>query len=172
VSNSSTSNATELGNQFNVPVVVHQERDSTKLFAEISNTLQEFHIDLLIYAGFMKISPSWFVQRFPGINLHPADLTQVREDGTPKYTGMRAVQDAIADHVSSVSSTLHVVDTQADHGTPIAVSKPLELSGTGMENSSEVHERMKIHCEHIAYPHMLELLSKGEIIREKLPIRL
>src|SRR3990167_9126768 len=52
-------------------------------FSQLAHYLNEQKIDTLIYAGFMRVSPAWFVKQFPGFNVHPADLSRVNEHGTP-----------------------------------------------------------------------------------------
>jgi folate-dependent phosphoribosylglycinamide formyltransferase PurN/NTP pyrophosphatase (non-canonical NTP hydrolase) len=144
--------------------------DRQAYFQELAAYLEKMEIDTLIYAGFMKISPTFFVKRFPGINVHPADLTLVGNDLKPKYLGMQAIANAVQ-HERYLASTAHIVDTEVDCGTPILVSKHLSLEGRLINNMSLLHEQMKISCEHLLFPRVLELLSKGLISADQVPYR-
>lgn len=140
-------------------------------FKKLAMYLSENKIDTLIYAGFMKISPQFFVKQFPGINVHPADLTINDSLGKPKYTGMYAIQDAIADGAAYLASTAHVVEADVDCGSPIMVSKHLLLEGRNIRDISSLHENLKISCEHLLYPRLLELMSKGMLLADHTPYR-
>lgn len=140
-------------------------------FKELALYLNKMQIDTLIYAGFMKISPAFFVHQFPGINVHPADLTILNEFGAPKYVGMHAIKDALHDGQTYLASTAHIVDAAVDCGSPIMVSKHLALEGQNKHDIANLHEQLKISCEHLLYPRVLELMSKGMISAEETPLR-
>lgn len=140
-------------------------------FHQLGNYLRSMDIDTLIYAGFMKISPSFFVNEFPGINVHPADLTIKNEHGKPKYVGMHAIHDAIQQGETYLASTAHVVDTEVDCGAAILVSKHLSLEGRLVNDIPSVHEQLKVSCEHILFPTVLELMSKGLLSVDQVPYR-
>ncbi len=139
-----------------------------RYFQELTHYLTSLNIDTIVYAGFMKISTPAFVRRFPGINVHPADLTICDAAGMPKYTGMNAVPDAVSAGEAYLASTAHVVDQEVDCGVPIAVSRHLPLKSDHL-NHQQLHEQLKIHAEHLLYPRILERLAKGQIEKERLP---
>ncbi|WP_419420745.1 formyltransferase family protein [Legionella sp. D16C41] len=150
-------------------VTTHAQRES--YFQQLGVYLRSLNIDTLIYAGFMKISPSFFVQEFPGINVHPADLTIKNEQGKPRYVGMHAIRDAINNGEVYLASTAHIVDSEVDCGMPVMISKKLSLNGRLTRDISLVHEQLKLSCEHLLYPCLLELLSRGALCVESLPYR-
>lgn len=166
------SNASFLSQKHHLHYFCHEAMtpcDREAYFQEFSKYLQDMQIDTLIYAGFMKITPSFFVQQFPGINIHPADLTLLDKSGKPKYTGMYAVHDAMKQGERYLASTAHVVDTEVDCGSPILVSNHLILEGCPTQNISFMHEQLKVRCEYLLLPRVLELLSKGLIHAEHTP---
>ncbi len=170
-----SSNAGLLARAFGLDYILVDDRsvaNRAELFDKMRHELRQSHIQMLIYAGFMKITPATFLTEFPGINMHPADLTIHDEDGHPKYVGMHAVNDVIRDRQISIASTLHVVEEVADFGIPIAVSPRIPLSGMGSENPKEVHDAIKVHCEHKLYPFILELLATGKIAYENMPLHI
>ncbi len=143
-----------------------------KRFEEIAAYLEKLEINALIYSGFMKISPSFFVEKFSGLNIHPADLTIKDSQGIPRYRGVDAVQQAIENGEKTVASTVHIVDGRVDCGTPIAVSAPLHLSQFPGLSHEEIHEKLKIKVEHTLFPATLEMLCKGKLKPADLPFSL
>ncbi|MCL4235995.1 MAG: hypothetical protein KJ042_15920, partial [Deltaproteobacteria bacterium] len=106
------SNATAIGERFDIPVVVndimgfyrsrgHTDKRDLSLrpaFDEATiERLRDLPIDVVALAGYMSIVTKPLLDRFPGrmINVHPADLC-VRDGHRRLYTGARAVDLAIA----------------------------------------------------------------------------
>lgn len=142
-------------------------------FDEVLQYLNMYNIDLIIYAGFMKIVSKEFLYTIPGINIHPADLTICNEFNMPKYAGMKAIELALANNESYLASTVHVVDEQVDCGKPIAVSKHLLLTDSLRQLAiDELHQQMKINCEYNTYPEIISRLSRGQIKLEQMPVKL
>jgi phosphoribosylglycinamide formyltransferase 1 len=170
------SNAQLLAKNFNLGYVYVEGSVSTleerhAFFNVLSERLDSLDIDLLIYAGFMKIAPSFFLHQFPGINIHPADLTLKEASGKPKYTGMHAIADAIKDGRIYIASTVHVIEDEVDCGFPIAVSRHLPVKLSDLSNISVLHECLKKQCEHELYPKAIELLSHGKLSIHDLPLQ-
>jgi len=184
-----SSNALKLAKSFGLEYVciegkVRTQAEREGYFELLAKQLREYKIDATIYAGFMKISTASFVKEFPGFNVHPADLTLLGEDQKPKYVGMDVIGDAVRAGESYIASTAHIVDSEVDCGQPIMVSRPLKLTpqdrdqpeptGRGLplrDDLLELHEKLKVQCEHFLFPQVLELLSKGLIRTQDLPLR-
>lgn len=123
---------------FGVPTfVVEPSRFATReLWAKrLEETISHFNPDLIVLAGFMRILPAEFVQRFrPSlINTHPSLL--------PEFKGAHAVRDALAAGVSKTGVTVHVVDEGVDTG-PIIAQAEVEVLPADTESS--LHERIKV----------------------------
>jgi len=90
--------------------------------------------DLIVLAGFMRVLPKSFVDRYYPriINLHPSLL--------PKYPGAHAVRDALAAGATETGSTIHVVDAGVDTGPVIAQQSMTIPAGI---SEHELHERIK-----------------------------
>ncbi len=142
----------------------------TAYFQRVSDLLRHKEIDFLVYAGFMRIASDFFVREFPGINMHPADLTIKGDNGKPKYRGMDALPMAISAGEGYVASTVYVVDVDVDCGFPIAVSKPYPTTQEDLLDIPALHERLKVEREHILYPQILSLLSQGRISIHDIPL--
>jgi phosphoribosylglycinamide formyltransferase-1 len=96
--------------------------------------LADFHPDLVVSAGFMKIVGPAVLDAFGGrlINTHPALL--------PAFPGAHAVRDALAAGVTVTGATVHVVDAGVDSGPVLAQREVAVLSG---DDEARLHERIK-----------------------------
>jgi phosphoribosylglycinamide formyltransferase 1 len=90
--------------------------------------------DLVILAGFMKIVGAEFVERFPNriVNTHPALL--------PAFRGAHAVRETLAYGVKVTGVTVHLVDSEVDHGPVLAQAPVPVLDG---DDEKRLHERIK-----------------------------
>lgn len=172
------SRAQELSHQYQLDYYCLEKSVTTaesrhEYFTQLTDYLHQQHIDALIYAGFMKIVPDFFLETFPGINVHPADLTIKDSTGKPKYIGMHAVKQAIDAGETYLASTAHIVSNEIDCGQPLMISKyltlPVILRESGESIISELHDQLKIQCEHLLLPRLLTLMAQGKILQENLP---
>jgi phosphoribosylglycinamide formyltransferase-1 len=123
--------------EFDVPTFVIQNkyfesRDAWSLrIAEHIDLLQP---DLIVLAGFMKILPPVFVNRYRGrlVNLHPSLL--------PQFPGAHAVRDALQSGATKTGSTIHLVDEGVDTGR-ILMQQEVEIPAGISE--TELHEMIK-----------------------------
>lgn len=124
--------------EFGVPTfVVEPNRfDSKEKWAEVlASNIEFFNPELIVLAGFMKILPPSFVQRFQGrlINLHPSLL--------PEFPGAHAVRDALAAGVSVTGSSIHLVDEGVDTGR---VLRQAQLHIQPGITEAQLHEQIKV----------------------------
>ncbi len=169
------SNAKKIAEEYGLETILCEGSVVTKelrkiFFTTLANDFERMNIEYVIYAGFMKIAPIEFVLRFPGINMHPSDLTRLDDQGVPLYRGMRALQDAINAGEDYVASTLYVVDDTIDAGFPLAVSAHVPVSKEDGVDIARLHEKLKYKGEHQLFPRMLALLAKGKINENNLPL--
>ena len=99
---------------------------------EIIEAVAQYKADLVVSAGFMRILPPEFVQRFPTINSHPALL--------PDFPGAHAVRDALAAGVQVTGTTVHWVYDGVDTG-PIITQ--MEVPVVPGDDEATLHERIK-----------------------------
>lgn len=78
-------------------------------FEELTLELEKHNISHIILAGFMKILPETFVERWKNqiINIHPSLL--------PEYKGLEAAERSWSDN-SAMGVTLHYVTKEMDEG--------------------------------------------------------
>lgn len=96
--------------------------------------MSSFDPDLVVLAGFMKLTGPAFLARFGGrtINTHPAL--------SPSFPGMHGPQDALAYGVKVTGATLFVVDEGVDTG-PILAQTPVRVLDD--DTAESLHERIK-----------------------------
>ena len=92
----------------------HQDYPQREQFdAALVETLGNYHPDLIILAGFMRILTGTFVNQFSGriLNIHPSLL--------PKFPGLDTHQRAIDAGEEWHGSTVHFVTAELDGGPAI-----------------------------------------------------
>jgi phosphoribosylglycinamide formyltransferase 1 len=95
----------------------------------------EYHPDLIVCAGFMKLVGKSFMARFNGrcLNTHPALL--------PSFPGMHGVRDALAYGVKVTGCTVFLVDEGVDAG-PVLAQAAVPVHDD--DDETTLHERIKV----------------------------
>ncbi len=124
--------------------------------AALRDKVSSFEPDLVVSAGFMRITSPVFVDAFAGkqINLHPSLL--------PAFPGAHAVRDALEFGVRVTGSTIHFVDYEVDHG-PILLQEAVRIEPG--DDEAELHERIKA-VEHRLLPQACRLILEGKVTLE------
>ena len=102
--------------------------------ASLAETVAAYEPDLVVLAGFMKLTGPAFLARFGGrtVNTHPAL--------SPSFPGMHGPRDALEHGVKITGATLFVVDAGVDTGPIVAqVAVPVEDD----DDVASLHERIK-----------------------------
>lgn len=135
-------------------VISHKSYKSRELFdSAIDQVLQEFSVDIVCLAGFMRILSGQFVQKWNGkmLNVHPSLL--------PSFKGSNAHEQALAAGVTVTGCTVHFVAEDVDAGQIILQEAvPVERADT-VETLSE---RVKL-AEHRIFPAALQLVASGTV---------
>ena len=136
-------------------VLVRREDFSGKkdFEAQIVKNIQEYKIDLIVMAGFMRMLSHEFVRRyrFKIINIHPSLL--------PSFKGAHAIKDAFDYGVKVTGVTVHFVDEEMDHG-PIILQQAVSISKSDTPASLET----RIHkIEHKLYSLGIKLFVEGKL---------
>lgn len=117
------------------------------------NTLQEFNVDLVILAGFMRIVTPVLLDAFPNrvMNIHPALL--------PSFPGLDAQKQAIEYGAKLSGCTVHFVDAGTDTGPIILqTAVPILEDDTDESLAERIH-----HEEHKLYPAAIQLFAEGRL---------
>ncbi len=121
-----------------VPTFVHRVRDfdtRADWDAALTTSVEAHQPDLVVLAGFMKLTGAAFLEVFGGrtLNTHPAL--------SPAFPGMRGPADALEYGVKVSGATLFVVDAGVDTGPIVAqTAVPVEDD----DDVEALHERMKV----------------------------
>jgi phosphoribosylglycinamide formyltransferase-1 len=131
-----------------VPVARLQQptaKDKSHFFEALNRTLEEANIDLIALAGFMRILPTDFVNRWDGriLNIHPSLL--------PKYKGLGTHAAVLEAGDTSTGATVHLVSSELDSGETLGQVKVAVLPG---DDAETLAERVLI-AEHQLYPRIL-----------------
>jgi phosphoribosylglycinamide formyltransferase-1 len=118
----------------------------------ILKQLKDWEVDTIVCAGYMRIIGSTLLNAYKQniINIHPSLL--------PKYRGVDALGQALANHETRLGITVHYVDEGVDTG---AIIKQLEFVVSKEESREQIEK--KLHTlEHQFYPAVLK-----ELLEEK-----
>jgi phosphoribosylglycinamide formyltransferase 1 len=102
--------------------------------AALTDRIAGYDPDLVVLAGFMKLTGPRFLERFGGrtLNTHPAL--------SPSFPGTTAPADAIAYGVKVTGATLFLVDDGIDTGAVVA-QRAVEVADD--DTTDSLHERIK-----------------------------
>ncbi len=116
---------------------------------EILSILQEFEIDLVCLAGFMRILSPTLITPWEGriINIHPSLL--------PKHKGLHTHERALAEGDKEGGCTIHYVTPGMDEGDVI-LQKSVPIADG--ETPETLAAKVLIE-EHIAYPEAIRIMA-------------
>jgi phosphoribosylglycinamide formyltransferase 1 len=124
--------------------------------------LRQFHVDLVVLAGYLKRIPSKVIFEYAGriINIHPALLPAFGGEG---MYGARVHEAVIASGAKETGVTVHMVDDDYDHGPIVAQWRvPVEKSDTAESLAARV-----LNVEHIVYPRTVEMVAMLQQLESK-----
>lgn len=117
------------------------------------STIEQYHPQLIVLAGFMRILSDEFVIHYSGkmINIHPSLL--------PKFRGLNTHQRAIDAGETETGATVHFVTPELDGGPAIIQSKLRILPN---ESAEKLAERV-LALEHQIYPLAIRWIADAKI---------
>jgi phosphoribosylglycinamide formyltransferase-1 len=129
----------------------HADREARDL--AMADWVEERGARLVVLAGYMELLSAAFLERFPGaiINVHPSLL--------PAFTGLHAIEQALAYGVKVFGVTVHFVDEGCDSG-PVILQRSLELPGA--RDPDEVLQALR-PLEHSLLPETVRLFARGAL---------
>ncbi|XP_047211318.1 trifunctional purine biosynthetic protein adenosine-3 isoform X2 [Girardinichthys multiradiatus] len=119
----------------------------------IDRVLEEFGVELVCLAGFMRILTGTFVKKWTGklVNIHPSLL--------PSFKGVNAQKQALQAGVRVTGCTVHFVAEEVDAGAIIVQEAvPVEVGDSEESLSDRIRE-----AEHRAFPTAMELVASGAV---------
>ncbi len=106
-----------------VPVARLPALPKDELFAALATAIDAAGADYIALAGFMRVLPADFVNRWHGriLNIHPSLL--------PKYKGLHTHERALESGDSKAGCTVHVVTAALDDGPILAQAEVAVMAG-------------------------------------------
>ena len=117
-------------------------KDKSWFFDALNSALNAAEVDLIALAGFMRIIPTDFFERWRGriLNIHPSLL--------PKYKGLGTHDAVLSAGDRSTGATVHLVTDELDSGEILGQVEVAVLPG---DDAEMLAERVLI-AEHQLYP--------------------
>jgi phosphoribosylglycinamide formyltransferase-1 len=138
-------------------IIRHGDFDNREAFEKnLIETLDEYGVDLVVLAGFMRVLTPHFVNHYHHriINIHPAIL--------PSFPGTHGQKQALDYGVRFSGCTTHFVDEGTDTG-PIILQAVVPILLDDTEESLGARILME---EHRIFPESLKLWSEGRLVIE------
>src|SRR3954453_13114988 len=128
-------------------------RDRAVFEAKLQSALDDYRVDLICLAGFMRLFTAAFVRRWRGrmLNIHPSLL--------PSFPGLDPPGQALRAGVKLSGATVHFVIPETDAG-PIVMQGAVPVSDH--DTADTLSERI-LEVEHRIYPAALSLLATGKV---------
>ena len=137
----------------------NEYENKEKFEADIIKMLNEYNVELIVMAGWMKIASENFVNNFKNriINIHPSLL--------PSFKGKNPIEDALKNNSLITGCSVHFVDREVDNGKLIIQAA---LSIKADDNLSSLTNR--IHdIEHKVLPFAVS--EAGLTVRNELRVK-
>lgn len=142
--------------RWNVPAVLLDHREFRRredLDWEIVQILQQYQVELVVMAGWMRIITPVLIDAFENsiINIHPSLL--------PSFRGIRAVEQALEAEVKIAGCTVHLVSSEVDSG-PILLQAAVPVLSD--DTPETLHERIQVQ-EHKILPQAIALAAQKSL---------
>ena len=128
-------------------------KDRAAFDSAMQAVLEQYRIELLCLAGFMRLLTDGFVNRWQGrmINIHPALL--------PAFKGLDTHQRALDAGAKVHGATVHFVVPEMDAG-PIIMQGAVAVRA---DDSAQTLAARVLAVEHQIYPQALKLVAEGRV---------
>jgi phosphoribosylglycinamide formyltransferase-1 len=128
-----------------------EEKSMTKFEEKLQPILEEYEVQLICLAGFMRILRAEFIEQWPEriLNIHPSLL--------PSFPGLHAQKQALAAGVKVTGCTVHFVSSEVDRGPIILQETVPVLDGDTVETLTA----RILEAEHRIYPAAIKKVILG-----------
>ncbi len=142
--------------KFGVPAILINHRDyksRQELDRKIIEVLQQYQVELVIMAGWMRIVTQVLIDAFPNriLNIHPSLL--------PSFKGNHAIEQAYNYGVKITGCTVHLLSLEVDSGKILKQAAVPILEGDRLE---DLQKRIQVQ-EHIIYPQAIAEYSSFQL---------
>jgi phosphoribosylglycinamide formyltransferase-1 len=161
ISNNSNAYAIERAKKHNIPYchIAPSHFSSEEQYCNfLISKLNEYKIDLIVLAGYMKKIPAQVIRLFQNkiVNIHPALLPAFGGKG---LYGEKVHQAVIDYGVKITGITIHFIDEEYDRG-PIIFQESVKVLDT--DDAHTLAERV-LKVEHANYWRVIEAIAEGRI---------
>jgi len=152
ISNKENAYGLERARQNNIDAVFETDEDN------IIKVLEEYNVDLVILAGYLKIISPKFVDKFRNkiINIHPSLIPSFCGGG---YYGQRVHQAVIDSGVKITGATVHFVDEGTDTG-PIIMQDTVEVKDN---DDAQTLSKRVLEIEHRILKKSISLFCENKL---------
>lgn len=131
--------------KFGIPAILINHRDYKSrqdLDRKIIEVLQQYQVELVIMAGWMRIVTQVLIDAFPDriLNIHPSLL--------PSFKGNHAIEQAYNYGVKITGCTVHLLSVEVDSGK---ILKQAAVPVLDRDRLEDLQTRIQVQ-EHIIYP--------------------
>ncbi len=161
ISNNPNAYALERARKHGIPAQAISPKDfsSREAFNDaLLAALEEYHLDLIVLAGFLVVIPEKMVKRYPNqiINVHPSLIPAFCGTG---YYGLKVHEAALARGVKLTGATVHFVDEGTDTG-PILMQKAVEVKEG--DTPETLQRRVMEEAEWVILPATIQKLANPD----------
>lgn len=130
-------------------------KNREKFDQEIVQILQQYDVEWVIMAGWMRLFTAVLIDAFPDriINIHPSLL--------PSFKGINAIEQALAAGVKITGCTVHLACLEMDSG-PILMQAAVPILPE--DTAETLHARVQIQ-EHRILPQAIALAAQRQLLR-------
>ena len=156
ISDIPSSGIVEKGYSWQIPVLVVDPTNygNEEVWTQaMLDLLEDYKVDGILLAGYMRMLPPTFVQVYRGkiLNIHPSLL--------PAFVGLQAQKQALVKGVKYTGCTVHFVDAGMDTG-PIIMQNTVPVYPDDTEDT--LSERL-LPVEHATYREALRLFCEDAL---------
>lgn len=128
------------------------------LYEKLAALLEGAEVDYIVLAGWLKIIPASFIDRFRDriVNIHPSLIPSFCGKG---FYGLKVHEAALAYGVKVTGATVHFVSADVDGGAIIMQRAVPVLGG----DTPEILQKRVLETEHEILPLCVKLLCEGKI---------
>jgi len=120
---------------------------------ELISVIDQYKVEVIILAGFMRILSSDFISKYFGkiLNIHPSLL--------PKFPGLNTHQKAIESSEKTHGASVHFVTVKLDSGPVIAK----ETVSINPKDDATTLAKKVLQKEHILYPKVIQWYTQKRL---------
>lgn len=142
-----------------VGMSVKQYPDREAFYDAVIDTIDSYHVDLIVLAGCLMYIPPKLIQKYRNriINIHPSLIPSFCGKG---YYGLTVHEKVLERGVRVTGATVHFVDEELDNG-PILLQKPVMIEQDDTPETLQL--RVMQQAEWQILPRAISLIAQGRV---------